>query len=434
MQHIKNTTSVCSGCLTKVPARVGESDGRVVLEKTCPTHGRETALLADDARHYYRAGPGEKGGCGESGCSFFDNHSCTLMFEITEQCNLTCPTCFTSSSPAETWRMSLGEFDRKLTGLLDAGKTGADLIQISGGEPTTHPDFERMIELAFERGVKKVYLNTNGVRLGKEPELCRRLGQYREALQIYLQFDGLRHDTHDVIRGAKGIGSLKEKAVENALEFGIFVMPVMTVTRGVNTDEIGDMVRFVRSRHPKMNTLMLQPAMYAGRYMNHRFFQRVTVSELAREVERQTDGLFSADDFGPIPCSDPNCFSCAIAITHDQKITPISRYFPKYETWSDPDVAARLSNFENRLPMHLLDELADDEIVDELLELLSADDDGQFFQNMKNFFVVAIKPFQDANCYDQHRVDKCCTHVVDRDGHPVSLCEYNTLRRPRGLL
>jgi len=376
----------------KVPASVSERDGRVILEKRCPTHGVETALLADDASRYYHSGPGEKGGCGDSGCSFLDNHSCTLMFEITEQCNLTCPTCFTSSSPAETWRMSVEEFDRKLTGLLAAGKTGADLIQISGGEPTTHPDFERMIELAFERGVKKVYLNTNGVRLGKEPELAKRLGRFRGSLQIYLQFDGLRHETHDVIRGAKGIGHLKEKAVEHALEYG-------------------------------------------RRYMNHRFFERVTVSELAREVEKQTDGLFSVDDFGPIPCSDPNCFSCAIALVSPpdasesggssesaSKLTPISRYFPKYETWSNPDVAARLSTFQNRLPMHLLDELADDAIVDELLELVSADDDGQFFQKMENFFVVAIKPFQDAN------------HVVDRDGNPVSLCEYNTLRRPRGQL
>ena len=286
--------------------------------------------------------------------------------------------------------------------------------------------------------MKKIYLNTNGVRLGNDPAFVERLADYSESLQIYLQFDGLSHSTHDAIRGAKGLGALKERAVLHAARAGIFVMPVMTVTRGVNLDEIGAMVSYVRSHHPHMNTLMLQPAMYSGRYMNTRFFNRVTTAELIHEVAKQTDGLFAVDDFGPIPCSDPNCFSIAICLVKGdgdgQRFIPISRYFPPYETWSQPEVAARISQFADTMPMNLMERLGDDAIVDELLDLVEGSEEGGVFSRIENFFCVAIKPFMDANSFDQHRVDKCCTHVIDKEGNPVSLCEYNSIRRANALL
>jgi uncharacterized radical SAM superfamily Fe-S cluster-containing enzyme len=74
-------------CLEKDPARVLVREGQVFLHKSCPVHGSDEALMASDPRLYWNAGA--DGGCG-SGCMF--NHSCTLIFEITERCNLSgCP-------------------------------------------------------------------------------------------------------------------------------------------------------------------------------------------------------------------------------------------------------------------------------------------------------------------------------------------------------
>lgn len=436
---IKRTTSVCSMCLTKVPAAVWQVGTQVVMRKHCAAHGDEQALLASDSRHYFEpgggAGPGASGGgCGPGGCAAL-NASCTLMFEITERCNLTCPTCFAISSPKETWQMPLAEFESKLERLLgQGGKSGTDIVQLSGGEPTIHPELDAMVAACFDRGVKEVFINTNGVELGRSPELARRLSPWADRLRFYLQLDGFRAQTHATIRGAKGLGELKAKAIANAHEYGLFVLPVMTVTRGVNLDELGDVIRFVADRPEAMNSVMLQPAMYAGRYLGEQLPNRITMSEVAAEVERQTDGLFTRDDFGPIPCSNPNCFAMAVALRVEGKIVPISRYFPPYETWSRPDVAERLSSIADMLPQNMFDRLPDDELVDQLLDLLTADDDDAVLSDRSRFFVVSIKPFMDATNYDQDRVDACCVHVIDRAGHPVSLCEYNTLRRPRGLL
>ncbi len=429
---LKTTTSVCPRCLVKVPATVFERAGEIVLEKTCPEHGIEEALLASDAAFYW---PREtnKDACGPSGCTL--GHSCTLIFEITERCNLTCPTCFTASSPHESWSMTVEDFEQKLDKQIAAGRKDADIVQLSGGEPTIHPDVERMIELAFARGIRRVYVNTNGVRLAKDPAFAARLGVIRKHhdLQLYLQFDGKRDETSNLIRGRRGLPEIKRRAITSAIEQGIYVLPVMTVTRGINLDEIGDVVRVAREHHPSMNTVMLQPAFYAGRYEHARETRRVTVGEIARLVEEQTSGLFTRDDFGPMPCSDPNCFAFAVGLVQNGRVIPISRYFPKHETWHEPDVAARIARFADKMPQNLLETLEDDAMVDTLLDLLASPDEVNF-SDYKNFFVIGIKPFMDAHTYDQDRVDRCCVHVIDRGGDPVSLCEYNTLRRPRGLL
>ncbi|MBI4951508.1 MAG: radical SAM protein [Myxococcales bacterium] len=433
MQLLKTTKSVCPTCLTELPARVEERDGRVYLTKNCPDHGPDETLLADDARRYWNAGPEGGKGC----CTL--NHSCTLIFEITERCNLTCPTCFSGSSPEHAYQLSFDDFERQLGQLLGAGKSNADIVQISGGEPTIHPDVERMIELAFARGVRKIYLNTNGVRIAKDRDFVARLAAIdagQDRLQLYLQFDGFEDRTYELIRGKRGLYREKRKAIENLLAVGLYVLPVMTVTRGVNLDEIGAVVRLVLEHHPKMNTVILQPAFYAGRYEGERAGvgggERVTLAEVAREVARQTDGLFAPEDFGPIPCSHPNCFALAVGLVRDGKVIPVSRYFPQFDSWREPAVAATIERFADRMPQTMLETLGDDALVESLLDLLADGDERANWSDYRSFVLIGIKPFMDAHSYDRDRVDRCCVHVVDRQGLPVSLCEYNTLRRPRG--
>lgn len=430
---LKTTTSVCSQCLERVTARVIKREGQVFLTKTCETHGAEEVLLASDASLYWNAGGGAARGCGCCASA----HSCTLVFEITERCNLTCPTCFAASSPQHTWHMSLDEFEGKLDRLLARGKGDADMVQFSGGEPTVHPDLPRMIRFCFERGVRNVYVNTNGIRLSTDPAFVAELAAVdcgRDRLQFYLQFDGFDPGTYAQIRGAKGLLSVKSRAIRNILDAGLFVLPVMTVTRGINLHEIGAVVRMVLDHHPRMTGMVLQPAFYAGRYDNDRTGPSLTLAEVAREVARQTNGMFDVADFGPIPCSHPNCFALAVGLVRDGRVIPISRYFPRYETWERPEIAAFVDRFADRLPQHMLDVAADDAVVEQLLDLLAGDDESIEWSDYHNFVMIGIKPFMDAHNYDQDRVDRCCVHVIDRAGEPVSLCEYNAIRRPLGRL
>lgn len=433
---LNDTTALCPECLKPLRAQVIEREMQVFLRRACPEHGiAETLLASDSALYWTQVSPKA---CGALGCCGpADSHSCTLIFEITERCNLTCPTCFTASSPHLTWSIPFEEFAAKLERLRSSGKSDADIVQISGGEPTTHPEIERIVEHCFTSGVKKVYLNSNGVRFAKDRELVHRLARLDAGLQrlhIYLQFDGFAESTYNAIRGSKNLFPVKQRAIANLLEAGIFVVPVMTVTRDINLNEIGDVIRLARSHHPRMNAVMLQPAFYAGRYENDTVATRLTLAEIAHEVVRQTEGLFSLTDFGPIPCSNPNCFGMAVALVRGDSLIPVSRYFPRFEAWTSPAVAPLMEEVKDRLPATMLESIAESETLDMLLDLMGESDDSADWASYRQFFVVGIKPFMDAHTYDQDRVDACCVHVIDRAGEPVSLCEYNVLRRPRGLL
>ena len=81
---------------------------------------------------------------------------------ITNTCNLSCPFCFASeyrADPADraAARMTVEEFERQLQ------FAGADTVRFCGGEPTLHPDFLTMLDIALSPDDRGVFLMTNGL-------------------------------------------------------------------------------------------------------------------------------------------------------------------------------------------------------------------------------------------------------------------------------
>lgn len=461
-RKIKSTQSLCPECVSTIDAEVVERDGAVWMEKTCPDHGDYSALLASDIRHYYEHSVdlGTAGSCCGGSCdsiataaaqeagTAWGNHSCTVLIEITEQCNLSCPTCFAGSSPQHSKMMGLATFRQRLDGLLEGGKQGADMIQLSGGEPTVHPELFAMIEMLFESGFNKVTINTNGIKLAKS-EFVERLAQIKTAypageLFVYLQFDGFDDATHLQLRGRADLLSIKRRALQNCIDADIRVHPVMTLTRDINDHEVGDFLSLALD-NPSIKHVVIQPAMYSGRYDNPRHAHRLTVADTVQLIADQF-GTFKHEDFGPIPCSDPNCHSSAVAIRSDEGLIPVSRYFPKYADWDTDEARDLIASFTNTIngpdgfgaairwatsderTASVFDSLSDAE-VDRLLNALASVQtrDGALWGQL---LTISIKPFMDAWTYDQHRVDKCCVHILDDDGNPVSFCRYNAVNRP----
>jgi uncharacterized radical SAM superfamily Fe-S cluster-containing enzyme len=461
-RKIKDTGSICPVCLEPVAAEVFERDREVWMDKACTRHGRFSSLLSSDIRHYYQPSglaSGSTSCCGSScgaapssegeASTPWTNHSCTVLIEITERCNLSCPTCFAGSSPTESHLMSMEEFEQQVDQLVAGGKQDSDMIQLSGGEPTIHPDFLAMVSLLFDRGFHHVTINSNGIKLAQPAfveKLAACLKPYPEAsLFAYLQFDGFDEGTHVALRGRDDLLPLKHKALENCHAAGISVHPVMTLTRGINDHEVGDFLRLAADDQALKN-VVIQPAMYSGRYDNPRRQDRIT---LADTVELITDqfGVFTTDDFIPIPCSDPNCFGMAVALRTARGLLPVSRFFPRYEMWDSEEAQELIREFTDTINgpgavreavrwatgysrfgevLESLGEAQVDALLDALQEVQEAG--GELWDRV---LTVSIKPFMDAWTYDQDRIDGCCVHILDRAGNPVSFCEYNAVTRPR---
>jgi uncharacterized radical SAM superfamily Fe-S cluster-containing enzyme len=479
-RRIKETGSICPVCTQAVNADVYERHGQVWMDKCCVEHGEYSALLSSGIRHYYEARHyfedqvemKQSQSCCGSSCSLpavnpqadsqaesqagtqaqslaWANHSCNVLIEIIERCNLTCPTCFAGSSPQHSNAMSIEDFTRQVDNLVAGGKSGSDVIQLSGGEPTIHPDLFTMIGILIERGFLNICINTNGIKLAQR-KFAEKLASCTEnndcTLYAYLQFDGFEKSIYAALRGRDDLHEVKRRALENCHDLGISVHPVMTLTKAINDHEVGEFINLA-VEYPDIKNVVIQPAMYSGRYDNPRRVDRLTLEETIGLVCDQSE-IFSTGDFTPIPCSDPNCFSFAVAMRSTNGLTPISRYFPPYRDWGSDgnrDMLARMSDTINGPEAigEIInwavsgDQLSalDDTEVDRLLESViewQSQADRPFAQAMwDSLLTVSIKPFMDAYTYDQDRIDQCCVHILDPDGQPVSFCEYNAVNRPR---
>lgn len=211
------TAPVCSACLTRVEAKILVKDGRVFLETWCPQHGFERVLVADDADYYRQCRerwikPSElplrfstemaRGCPWDCGlCPDHMQHSRLTVLEITEHCNLRCPVCYAGSGPERRRHRSLAEVESMLDTIV-AAEGEPDVVQISGGEPTLHPEFFEILEAARKRPIRHLMINTKGIRLARDPGFVERLAERRRGLEIYLQFDSLDDRVLRELRGA----------------------------------------------------------------------------------------------------------------------------------------------------------------------------------------------------------------------------------------
>src|SRR6267142_636247 len=336
------TQSLCETCLTLVPTKIQIFGDEVWYEKRCKQHGVQSTLVSTDAAYWRRCKefikPGDKPLAfqrhTEFGCPFdcglcpdHEQHSCLALIEITEHCNLTCPVCFAESSPARTGFASLSTIEKMLDALV-ASEGEPDLVQISGGEPTLHPDFFAILDAVRARPIRHVMINTNGLRIAQEPEFVAQLAERKRGLEIYLQFDSLERDALMNLRGAD-LRRVRHEALENLERHGLSTSLVVTVKRGVNDDEIGEIVRHALEWRC-VRGVTFQPVQDAGRNENFdKRTDRIVLSEIRRRIVEDS-GVFGEDDVIPLPCN-PETIAIAYGLRNGTSVLPILSAIPRDE-------------------------------------------------------------------------------------------------------
>jgi 7,8-dihydro-6-hydroxymethylpterin dimethyltransferase len=333
---LETTRSLCSDCLRMVDAKVLLQKGRIILTKRCPQHGEQTALLHSDSRWYLdslkynRPGdiPVRHAGSVVRGCPYdcgfcpdHEQHACLSLIDITDACNLNCPTCFSNSRGASflTHDQICGAIDGAI-----AQEGPGVVLQFSGGEPTLHPGLVDAVAAAMTRPVDVLMINSNGLRFAADEDLVRRL---RDAggwkLEIYLQFDGFNDNVYRTLRGVP-LYDTKMRAIENLTRHGIPITLSCLVKRGVNEGEMGKVVEF-GARTAGIRGVAFQPAFFSGRCPDIDPLDRVTGTEVMQLIESQTGGMFKQSDFVPLPCSFPSQIALTYAYVKGNKVKPIPR-------------------------------------------------------------------------------------------------------------
>jgi uncharacterized radical SAM superfamily Fe-S cluster-containing enzyme len=437
------TTSLCETCLALVPAKIEIAGREVWYEKRCRRHGVQKTLVSDDAAYWRRCKdyvkPGDRPlrlqSRTEFGCPYdcglcpdHEQHSCLALIEINEHCNLTCPVCFADSSPARSRHLPLADVERMLD-VLVASEGEPDLVQISGGEPTLHPEFLAILDAARRRPIRHVMVNTNGLRIAREPDFVAALAERRRGLEIYLQFDSFRREALMALRGAD-LRRVRAEALEALERHGISTTLVVTVKRGVNDGEIGEIVRRALDWRC-VRGVTFQPVQDAGRNAGFAKRDRVVLSEIRRRVV--DSGVFGDDDMIPLPCN-PEAISIGYGLRNGQKALPVTSLVPREELVA---VTPNTINFETQPALRRkFVELfslssgpcnASERLAEFLCCLPKAEVPAGL--SYENVFRVAIVQFMDRFNFCLGGVKRSCMHFVTPAGQIIPFDTYNLFYR-----
>jgi 7,8-dihydro-6-hydroxymethylpterin dimethyltransferase len=438
--------TICSVCFRKLEGKIVFEDGNVFLLKRCPEHGAEQVLIADDVDYYRRCrevfikkpemplvyNTPVKWGCPyDCGlCTDHEQHSCLSLIEVTDSCNLRCPVCYANSGPERLQHRSLALIEKMFDAVVH-NEGHPDVVQISGGEPTLHPDFFAILELARARPIQHLMINTNGVRIAQDEDFVRRLADAAPSVEIYLQFDSFERDALLDLRGAD-LRGVRERALEHLNKYSISTTLVVTLRKGLNDGEIGKVIDFALTQ-PCVRGVTLQPIQDAGRL--ERFDpakDRLTLTEVRRKILEQTN-VFRAEDVIPVPCH-PDSLAMAYALKIDGRVVPLTSLIDaevlingaRNTIVYESDTAIRDCLFKlfatNHSPESGATSLRD--LLCCLPRVQAPDDLGY-----RNIFRVLIVQFLDAHAFDVRSVKKTCIHIVHPDGRLIPFDTYNLFYR-----
>jgi tetraether lipid synthase len=328
--------SICSTCFRKVEGKIVFENGSVFMLRRCPAHGSERVLMADDVEYYRRCRevfikPPEmplafntpvRWGCPyDCGlCADHQQHSCLSLVEITDRCNLECPICYAGSGPSRHQYRTLEHVQRLIDAVVRY-EGQPDVVQISGGEPTVHPDFFAILDRAKQAPIRHLMVNTNGLRIAHDEEFAKRLAGYMPDFEIYLQFDSLQAGPLLALRGAD-LRDVHARALERLNRLGISTTLVVTIKKGLNDAEIGRILDFAVTQ-PSVRGVTFQPIQAAGRLEHFDpSTDRLTLTEVRRRILEQTT-LFRPEDLLPVPCH-PDSLAMAYALKIDGKLIPLT--------------------------------------------------------------------------------------------------------------
>ncbi len=437
------TTSLCETCLEPVPAKIILEEGRVFYLKRCRSHGLQKTLISDDLE-YWRAQklwlkPGDRPlnpqTRTEAGCPFdcglcpdHEQHSCLAIIEINSACNLACPVCFADAADLHGSHLPLAQIEGMLDALVES-EGEPDLVQVSGGEPTLHPEFFAILDAIKRRPIRHVMINTNGLRIAQDPDFVARLAGYMPGIEVYLQFDSLIDEALVNLRGAP-LTRIRRQALEAMEKVGLSTTLVCVVKRGVNDGEVAEIVRHALT-WACVRGVTFQPIQDAGR--NDGFdpaLNRVLLTQIRREVDKS--GIFSLDDMIPLPCN-PDQISIGYGLRKGKSVTPITSLIPREAIVAGPNTISYEAYPQLRNSILDLLSLATAQVntVEKLTNLLCCLPQAFVPRELSyaNSFRVVIMQFLDRYNFDIATVKRSCVHFVTTEGQLIPFDTYNTFYR-----
>jgi uncharacterized radical SAM superfamily Fe-S cluster-containing enzyme len=472
LQFIKKTKSICPECFKVLDATIFEEDNKVYIKKECLEHGKFQDVYWSDYEQYQRAEKFRYDGEGlrnprtktEQGCPFdcgicpqHKSHTVLAIIDVTNRCNLRCPVCFANAATAGyVYQPSKEEVREMLENLRSNDPVPATALQFSGGEPTIREDLFELIRMAKELGFRHVEVNTNGLRLAQSVDYCRGLKEAGMST-VYLQFDGLSPEVYQFTRG-RDLLETKMKAIENCREAGIkSVVLVVTLIKGVNDHQIGDIIRFAVQNFDVIRCINVQPVSLCGRLPEQeRAKMRITIPDFTRLCEEQTNGKVKVSDFYPVPAvvpvskavgalkdkrypeftTHPHCGTATYLFVEDGEIIPITKYgnIEKFLGTMNKVYEEAAKGHKRRAQIRLIGALRHIKfglLRKYLLPIVRSGSYEALGDLHRKMLMISAMHFMDPYNFDLERVQRCCIHYAVPGGKIIPFCSMNSIHRTK---
>ena len=416
---IRNTRSVCPVCLKNLPAELDQlEDGTVILRKSCPEHGSFQVPVWRGRLDFLSWCQGSEplgreeglscpGNCGI--CPEHDSGSCCVLLEITKRCNLRCRFCFADGGcgaqdpDMETLKENIRDI---------VCQCGHPLLQLSGGEPTMRDDLPELVRYAKDSGCSYVQLNTNGIRLAEDTDYARALSQAGLDI-VFLQFDGTDDEIYQYLRG-RPLLAQKLEAIKVCTELCIGVTLVPTVVKGINDQNLGDLIRLAQKLAPGVRGIHFQPVSYFGRYQETPCADdRYTLDQLMADISIQAG--IPLKSFQPSRCDHPLCgFHACFLIESDGSLRPLSTHSSGSRGCAR-DNREYVARHWRRPPPEPKPDLSEEMDFDTFL-----------YRMRQESLTLSAMAFQDAMNLNIERLHRCSLHVYDRSAVKPFWANYLT--------
>jgi 7,8-dihydro-6-hydroxymethylpterin dimethyltransferase len=411
----------------------------------CPHCGDRESIISSDARFYWKSvGDSSNSCCGGGSCCsaegsqvgtlggnaagrqggpFETLKTCLALIEVVDSCNLSCPTCY-AASPVGTGHAikapTLENLQNRIQGIIDR-KGPIEILQLSGGEPTIHPQFFELLRWVRRHpNIGYVLVNTNGVRLAGEDAFLAEFEEvYRQFdnIQLYLQFDGIQAEGQEELRGAD-FRKMRHRAIERCGRFNLPITLACTVTPE-NIPHLWETVQY-GLKFPHVRGVSFQPLFGRGRVpmAAKERGHPLNTADVLLSVIGGSKGEMSEKDFTPLPCGDPNCATTGYMLRFAGQVHSVSKFID----------FSRVQGFLKDKLHYTLEDLAkcgcDNQELGDMLRALEIGGALKDVPFESIAFRILVKPFMDEYTWDQDRIDRCCTHVIRPDGKLDSFCRY----------
>lgn len=439
------TRALCSFCGEVVDGKIIYNGDGVFILKDCPECGEHRELLEEDSAYHLSKARFDKAGtvsatetrridgcpydCGL--CPAHDQHTCIGLIEITSACGLDCPMCYAKGGGGSD--LTLEQIGRMMDFYMAAENGRAEILQISGGEPASHPDIISVLKMAKNKGFKYVMLNTNGLRIAEDEDFARALAGLKGGFEVYLQFDGLTDAVYEKLRG-RPLWDMKKKAVENLSKHGVPTTFVCTVKEGVNDSLVGEVIVY-GMQSPCVRGVNFQPvAYYGGERPDAR---RATLSGVLKRIEETTGKMILKSDFIPLPCNVERV-AITYLLKHKGSFVPVTRNRDLSE-FKDMigntfmcTIEDTISDFKEGSTIFNLCPCCD--FIGDIQKLLPVDfilkskNEKMRFVD-ENTFRISVTSFLDRYNFDMKSMQKECVHIITPELKRVPFSAYNMIHR-----